>query len=118
MAEPGNPPEPDEAPESGKAPEPGKPAEAGSLRELAEKALLAGLSLLDAAKDQAQEAVGSKTGPPLKERAQGAITGVAGDLGFVTRDRYEELELKVAQLEHRLRLLEQRDLPPADSPEQ
>ena len=105
-------------PSPGKAPEPGKPAEAGSLRELAEKALLAGLSLLDAAKDQAQEAVGSKTGPPLKERAQGAITGVAGDLGFVTRDRYEELELKVAQLEHRLRLLEQRDPPPADSPEQ
>jgi polyhydroxyalkanoate synthesis regulator phasin len=31
---------------------------------------------------------------------------LARDLGLVTRDEWDELELRVAQLEHRLRLLE------------
>ena len=31
------------------------------------------------------------------------------ELGLVTRDEWDELELRVAQLEHRLRLLEDRD---------
>jgi polyhydroxyalkanoate synthesis regulator phasin len=31
---------------------------------------------------------------------------LARDLGLVTRDDWDELELRVAQLEHRLRLLE------------
>jgi polyhydroxyalkanoate synthesis regulator phasin len=42
----------------------------------------------------------------VTERASAALEGLFGDLGLVTRDRYEELELRVAQLEHRLRLLE------------
>ena len=42
----------------------------------------------------------------LGERASAALEDVFRDLGLVTRERYEELELRVAQLEHRLRLLE------------
>jgi polyhydroxyalkanoate synthesis regulator phasin len=40
------------------------------------------------------------------ERAGESIAGLARQLGLVTRDEMEELELRVAQLEHRLRLLE------------
>jgi polyhydroxyalkanoate synthesis regulator phasin len=37
------------------------------------------------------------------------IHEVARDLGLVTREEWDELELRVAQIEHRLRLLEDRD---------
>ena len=40
------------------------------------------------------------------ERAGESLAGVARQLGLVTREEMEELELRVAQLEHRLRLLE------------
>jgi polyhydroxyalkanoate synthesis regulator phasin len=40
------------------------------------------------------------------ERVGQAADGVFHELGLVTRDDYVELELRVAQLEHRLRLLE------------
>ena len=40
------------------------------------------------------------------ERAGESLAGVARQLGLVTRDELDELELRVAQLEHRLRLLE------------
>jgi hypothetical protein len=80
-----------------------------SLRELAEKLVLAGLGLLSAAKEQAESFAGSPAeGPPLRERATAALASFLDELGFVRHERYEELELKVAQLEHRLRLLEQR----------
>ena len=88
------------------SPPPTSTSSAASLRDMAEKALLAGLGLLSAAKEQAQEAVGTTEGPALKDRASGALASLLDDLGFVTRERQEELELKVAQLEHRLRLLE------------
>jgi polyhydroxyalkanoate synthesis regulator phasin len=45
----------------------------------------------------------------LGERAGETLQGLLGELGLVSRDSYEELELRVAQLEHRLRLLETRD---------
>jgi polyhydroxyalkanoate synthesis regulator phasin len=45
------------------------------------------------------------------ERAGATLHGALHELGLVTRDEWEELELRVAQLEHRLRLLE--DSPPA-----
>ncbi len=43
------------------------------------------------------------------------LRAFADELGLVTRDDIDELELRVAQLEHRLKLLEggPRDLPPA-----
>ena len=42
----------------------------------------------------------------LGERAGENLASVARQLGLVTREELEELELRVAQLEHRLRLLE------------
>jgi polyhydroxyalkanoate synthesis regulator phasin len=40
------------------------------------------------------------------ERASENASAVLRELGFVTQGEYEQLELRVAQLEHRLRLLE------------
>jgi len=40
------------------------------------------------------------------ERSGAALEGLLVQLGLVTRGDYEELELRVAQLEHRIRLLE------------
>ena len=40
------------------------------------------------------------------ERAGESLAGIARQLGLVTRDELDELELRVAQLEHRLRLVE------------
>jgi polyhydroxyalkanoate synthesis regulator phasin len=40
------------------------------------------------------------------ERAGVTLHGALRELGLVTRDEWDELELRVAQLEHRLRLLE------------
>ena len=45
----------------------------------------------------------------IGERAGGTLQGILGDLGLVQRSELEELELRVAQLEHRLRLLERHD---------
>ena len=41
------------------------------------------------------------------ERAGDGLAGLARQLGLVTRDEMDELELRVAQIEHRLRLVEQ-----------
>jgi polyhydroxyalkanoate synthesis regulator phasin len=40
------------------------------------------------------------------ERTGAGLQGALRQLGLVLREEYEELELRVAQLEHRLRLLE------------
>ena len=47
------------------------------------------------------------------ERAGTNLASLFRDLGLVTRAELEELELRVAQLEHRLRLLERPPRPPA-----
>ena len=49
------------------------------------------------------------------ERAGATFQGALRELGLVTRDEWDELELRVAQLEHRLRLVESRPraVPPA-----
>jgi polyhydroxyalkanoate synthesis regulator phasin len=51
----------------------------------------------------------------LSEQALGAVRVLVDELNLVTRDDFDELELRVAQLEHRLRLIEDRPspLPPA-----
>ena len=52
-------------------------------------------------------------GERLASGASGALRSFADELGLVSRDELDELELRVAQLEHRLKLLEgPRDLPP------
>jgi BMFP domain-containing protein YqiC len=48
----------------------------------------------------------------LSESAVSALRALVEELDLVTRDEFDELELRVAQLEHRLRLLE--ELPPAN----
>jgi polyhydroxyalkanoate synthesis regulator phasin len=49
----------------------------------------------------------------LSEQALGAVRALVEDLNLASRDDLDEVELRVAQLEHRLRLLEQqRDAPP------
>jgi polyhydroxyalkanoate synthesis regulator phasin len=45
----------------------------------------------------------------VSEQAVGALRGLAEQLNLATRDDLDELELRVAQLEHRLRLVEQKD---------
>jgi polyhydroxyalkanoate synthesis regulator phasin len=51
----------------------------------------------------------------MGERAGSTVQGALRELGLVTRDEWDELELRVAQLEHRLRLVESRPraVPPA-----
>jgi len=44
----------------------------------------------------------------LRERTGGTVEKVARDLGLVPNAEYDEVELRLAQLEHRLRLLEDR----------
>jgi polyhydroxyalkanoate synthesis regulator phasin len=46
----------------------------------------------------------------LGEKAGATLDTIFRELGLVTKDDLEELELRIAQLEHRLRLLEE---PPA-----
>jgi len=45
----------------------------------------------------------------LSESALSALRSIADELNLVTRDELDELELRVAQLEHRLRLVEGAD---------
>jgi polyhydroxyalkanoate synthesis regulator phasin len=45
----------------------------------------------------------------LSGQALAAVRALVDELNLVTRDDLDELELRVAQLEHRLRLLEARD---------
>jgi polyhydroxyalkanoate synthesis regulator phasin len=42
----------------------------------------------------------------LSEQALRALQALVDELNLVNRDDFDELELRVAQLEHRLRLLE------------
>jgi polyhydroxyalkanoate synthesis regulator phasin len=51
----------------------------------------------------------------FSESALSVLRGIADELNLVTRDELDELELRVAQLEHRMKLLEgpPRDFPPA-----
>ena len=62
----------------------------------------------DEARALVEELVGRWRGDStrLSERAGLSLQAVARELGLVTRAEWDELELRVAQLEHRLRLLE------------
>jgi hypothetical protein len=49
----------------------------------------------------------------LSDQALRALRALVEELDLVTRDELDELELRVAQVEHRMRLLErERELPP------
>ena len=62
----------------------------------------------DDARSLAEELVTRWRGDAVRlgERAGDSLQGVLERLGLVTREDYDELELRVAQLEHRLRLVE------------
>ncbi|HXV57756.1 MAG TPA: hypothetical protein VD704_07805 [Gaiellaceae bacterium] len=101
-----------------------------SLRDAAEELFLAGVGVVALTKDRTEElvdelagrgkvsreeartlvddVVGRWRGEALRmsERAGSTFSGLFRELGLVTRREYEELELRLAQLEHRLRLLE------------
>jgi polyhydroxyalkanoate synthesis regulator phasin len=108
---------------------PGEP-EGESVKDLLEKTLLAGLGAVALTKERADDLVdeltrrGRMTGEEAREvvdglthrwrgdamhfseRAGSTISGLSRELGLVTRREWEELELRLAQVEHRLRLLE------------
>jgi len=67
--------------------------------------------LIDAVEELAAELPARLRGSQarLSEQAVGVLRALADQLNLVTRDDLDELELRVAQLEHRLRLLEQKD---------
>jgi polyhydroxyalkanoate synthesis regulator phasin len=101
-----------------------------SLRSTAEELFLAGVGVVALTKDRTEElvdelvgrgkvsreeartivdeVVGRWRGEALRvgERASASFAGLYRELGLVTRREYEELELRLAQLEHRLRLVE------------
>jgi polyhydroxyalkanoate synthesis regulator phasin len=63
---------------------------------------------LDEVRSLADEATSRWRGDRIRmgEGTRRRVREVARELGLVTRDEWDELELRVAQLEHRLRLLE------------
>jgi polyhydroxyalkanoate synthesis regulator phasin len=105
----------------------------GTLRGLAEELLLAGVGAVALTRERAGEIVDDLVrrgrisredaegltdelagvsrgdGRRLSERAAAALAGVFRDLGLVTEREHDALELRVAQLEHRVRLLEKRE---------
>jgi polyhydroxyalkanoate synthesis regulator phasin len=108
-----------------------EPAEPGKgVRDAAEELFLAGVGAVALTKDRADELVDELVrrgrmsreeardvvedvthrwrGEALRfgERASSGLAGVMRELGLVTRREWEELELRLSQLEHRIRLLE------------
>ena len=92
-----------------------------TAREVAEKLVLAGVGAValtaervDALVEElsARGGMGREEARSLVEelvgrwRNESGLSGVFRELGLVTRGEVEELELRVAQLEHRLRLVE------------
>ncbi len=63
---------------------------------------------LDDARSLLDDATARWRGDALRvgEGTRRRVQELARELGLVTRDEWDELELRVAQLEHRLRLLE------------
>ena len=66
---------------------------------------------LDELRSLADELTSRWRGDALRvgEGSKRRVQELARELGLVTRDEWDELELRVAQLEHRLRLLEKAD---------
>jgi polyhydroxyalkanoate synthesis regulator phasin len=89
------------------------PVSGSELRELAERLLLATSGFLgggrrDDARSLVDELVGRWRGDAVRisEKTRVSLAGAFRELGLVTRDDFDELELRIAQLEHRLRLVE------------
>jgi polyhydroxyalkanoate synthesis regulator phasin len=63
---------------------------------------------LDEVRSLAEDATSRWRGDAVRvgESTRRRIQDLARELGLVTRDEWDELELRVAQLEHRLKLVE------------
>jgi polyhydroxyalkanoate synthesis regulator phasin len=109
-----------------------EPAGDESARELLERLALAGIGAVALTADRAEELARELSGrgdlrrdeirqtieeamsrwrgdaTRMTERAGAGLQALFDQLGLVTHEAYEELELRVAQLEHRLRLAEGR----------
>lgn len=86
---------------------------AGRIDEFAEEiASRVGVDPSDV-KEAVRDAIGSWGREARKARvsAGDAAERIAEEIGVSTREAVERLELRVAQLEHRLRLLEREDIP-------
>ena len=119
--------------------EPGKESGNDSSRDALEQLLLAGVGVVtltaeriedlidslvtrggvqrDEARAAVEDAVTRWRGDATRvtERAGAGVHGFLREFGLVLRSEYEELELRLAQVEHRLRLLERHEdvTPPA-----
>ena len=90
------------------------PADPNGSRPLAERLVLALVGALATAGDpqELRDAAGElearvrADAERLGERAGAGLGGVFRELGLVTRAELEDVELRLAQLEHRVRLLE------------
>ena len=76
--------------------------------ELAEELAERGGMRRDEARQLIEDAMARWRGDAVRvvERAGESLEALFRQLGLVTREEYEELELRLAQVEHRLRLLE------------
>ena len=117
--------------------EPGRAEPVNDSRDALEQLLLAGVGVVALTADRVEELVDSlvKRGGVQRDEARAAVEdavtrwrgdatrvteragagmqGILREFGLVLRSEYEELELRVAQVEHRLRLLErEKDLTP------
>jgi polyhydroxyalkanoate synthesis regulator phasin len=83
------------------------------VEELADDLSTLGAVRRDEARELIHELSGRWRGDAQRvgERAGASLSGALRELGLVTRHEYEELELRVAQLEHRMRLVEGEPLP-------
>jgi len=79
-------------------------------RDLVERFLTLFGVRMDEARSLVEDATSRWRGDALRvgEGSRRRALDLARELGLVTRREYEEVELRVAQLEHRLRLLEDR----------
>jgi cell division protein FtsB len=65
---------------------------------------------LTTTKEHAEGVVGASSElGALRDRASGTLASLFASLGFAKQESYDQLELKVAQLEHRIKLLEDRE---------
>ena len=85
--------------------------------QLADELSKAGGMRRDEARDLIEQTTHRWRGEALRfsERAGAGLEGLFHQLGLVSRSDFEELELRVAQLEHRLRLVEGQPAPPPTS---
>lgn len=78
-----------------------------SLKDLAERLTLALVGAVSLTGERVERFASDLTAVNVRSEELGRrLAGIFHELGLVTRDEWDELELRVAQLEHRVRLLE------------